>query len=124
MLFPILYDVWPRYREAELQSAWANAMPPMLVLSGRYDPKTPYPIEDELARRFPSATFVSLNNAGHGTLTQVHGTPESVACARRLIGEFLTSPQAPLNRTCRAALIGPDFDAAPPSELSMPSLWP
>ena len=79
---------WPDHATAGPALPPATPMPdvPVLVMSGDLDANTPTSAGRELARRYPSATFVEIPNIGH--------PPDADPCATRLGLRFVATRAA------------------------------
>lgn len=81
---------------------------PALLLSGRFDPMTPWPYARDVARTLPNALRVVVADAGHSTLSDFN------ACQTRLAVDFLDELQAARADACRTApgpVFATDMDA-------------
>ncbi|MGE0582782.1 MAG: alpha/beta fold hydrolase [Steroidobacteraceae bacterium] len=75
---------------------------PALLLSGAFDPMTPWQYAREVARTLPHALRVVIPDAGHSTLSDFE------ACQTRLAVAFLDDPKAVRGDACGAGP-GPRF---------------
>ena len=79
---------------------------PTLILSGAYDPRTPYEWAMEQVERLKNGHLALLLNAGHGPSV-------TDACAQAAIAAFLDSPVKYMPPGCLNRQRGPQFLAAP-----------
>jgi len=79
----------------------ANPQIPTLVLSGSYDPVTPAPYGDAVARNQTTAYVVTFPGVGHGALFAPQGMP-AAACVTTIAADFLANPQQAPDRRCLA----------------------
>jgi pimeloyl-ACP methyl ester carboxylesterase len=79
----------------------ANPQIPTLVLNGSYDPVTPAPYGDAVARNQTTAYVVTFPGVGHGALFAPQGMP-AAACVTRMASEFLADPGQTPDRSCLA----------------------
>jgi pimeloyl-ACP methyl ester carboxylesterase len=86
----------PRVRMSAVESPV-----PALLLSGRFDPMTPDLYARQVATGLPNATFVSVSNSGHSTLSDFD------ACPTRLAMEFIDTLAPP--STCAPQEARPTF---------------
>lgn len=81
-------------------------LPPVLILTGAYDVRTPSAWSDEIALALPGAVLVRLGDIGHD-LSYRH------PCANALMTAFVTAPTAPLDTTCALRHRRPNFALGP-----------
>ncbi len=88
-----LCEFWPVGEIDPIENTPVESAIPALLLAGRYDPITPYPLALAAARHLPNGYAYELADAGHGVLVQSD-------CARRLTDAFLRSLERPPEDTC------------------------
>jgi pimeloyl-ACP methyl ester carboxylesterase len=92
---------WPRGAIYSEYFQPVHAVTPVLMLSGDIDPATPAEFGAKALKTLPNGRQVILRNTPHSYTS---------ACARSLIGEFITSGSAnELNASCAARLRRPPF---------------
>ncbi|KAF0654518.1 putative hydrolase [Cyanobium sp. Copco_Reservoir_LC18] len=79
----------------------ANPQIPTLVLNGSYDPVTPAPYGDAVARNQTTAYVVTFPGVGHGALFAPQGMP-AAACVTQIATDFLANPRQAPDRRCLA----------------------
>jgi len=75
---------------------------PTLLLSGQFDPITPAPNAEDVARSLSNATTFVFPNTGHGAF-------QSEKCASRIVAAFITDPAVKPDGSCIAGLKPPQF---------------
>jgi pimeloyl-ACP methyl ester carboxylesterase len=111
----------------DIDSDWAQEMPPFLCLNGDYDYRTPYTTCQGLGERFPGAEYqvVELHNASHSMLNTGRQAPEIVTCASDLMAQFYSAPGVAVDTACVDALPPMDFsDDDLALELIGTTVWP
>lgn len=83
-----------------------QGLPPVLILTGAYDIRTPSAWSDEIAAALPGAVLVRLGDIGHD-LSYRH------PCANALMTAFVTAPGAPLDLACALDHRRPKFEIGP-----------
>jgi pimeloyl-ACP methyl ester carboxylesterase len=81
-------------------------LPPVLILTGAYDVRTPSAWSDEIALDLPGAVLVRLGDIGHD-LSYRH------PCANALMTAFVVAPTAPLDTACALGHRRPKFEIGP-----------
>ena len=74
---------------------------PTVVFAGAFDPVTPPTWSFQVSQALGDATFIELDDHGHGMAT---------TCPADLRVAFLANPDAELDKTCVAGVTGPNFD--------------
>jgi pimeloyl-ACP methyl ester carboxylesterase len=122
------YLRWPRYRDP-LDDVWASTTVPVLMLQGQLDPATPYDFSVEVTQHFagPRQTYVAFPYGAHNVFvgTPVAGGPPPLHCADRIFSAFLADPEGPLDTSCVAETLPPDFVGThwAPRILDAPDYW-
>ncbi len=80
---------------------YANPQIPTLVLNGSYDPVTPAPYGEAVARNLTTAYLYTFPGVGHGTLFAPQGMP-AAACVTQIAADFLTNPMQTPDGRCLA----------------------
>ena len=83
--------------QLELKPPFVHENPdiPALVLNGAYDPVTPQPYGEAVARNMSTAYVYTFPGVGHGALFAPRGMPAE-ACVTQIAADFLANPmQAP-----------------------------
>ena len=75
---------------------------PTLLLSGHFDPITPAPNAEDVARTLSNATTFVFPNTGHGAF-------QSEKCANGIVQAFIADPSAKPDGSCIASLKPPQF---------------
>jgi pimeloyl-ACP methyl ester carboxylesterase len=78
-----------------------NPQIPTLVLNGSYDPVTPAPYGEAVARNQTTSYVVTFPGVGHGALFAPQGMP-AAACVTQIAADFLANPQQAPDRRCLA----------------------
>lgn len=89
--------------EADRKPAFAYRNPeiPMLVLNGAYDPVTPQPYGEAVARNFKSAYVYTFPGLGHGSFFPPAGMP-ATDCSISITTAFLANPGQAPDSSCLA----------------------
>ncbi len=88
-----LCTAWPYHRSADPIPVSASGAPPMLIVSGKYDPITGYDGAQSLARVLGNNSPI-VTYEGDGHAASFHS-----ACVRTIVSDFLIDPAAPLKKT-------------------------
>lgn len=72
---------------------------PTLVLNGAYDPVTPQPYGEAVARTMTTSYVYTFPGVGHGALFAPRGMPAE-ACVTRIAADFLAQPQQAPDSRC------------------------
>ncbi len=72
---------------------------PTLVLNGSYDPVTPQPYGEAVARNMNTAYVYTFPGVGHGALFAPRGMP-AAACVTQIAADFLANPKQVPNSDC------------------------
>ncbi|MDB4942370.1 MAG: uncharacterized protein JWP97_1904 [Labilithrix sp.] len=111
------YDNWPRYDRDELVGKYPTSSVPVLMMNGTLDPQTPEEFAENVASHYKRQNqgLVVLPRAAHGVIMQspVEGPASEPTCGMTLWHQFLTSPTAALDTSCRGAIQGHDFAGSP-----------
>lgn len=86
---------------------YANPQIPTLVLNGTYDPVTPAPYGEAVARNLTTAYVFTFPGVGHGTLFAPQGMP-AAACVTQIAADFLANPKQAPDSRCLAR-VKPEF---------------
>lgn len=78
---------------------YANPEIPTLVLNGTYDPVTPQPYGEAVARNLKTAYVYTFPGVGHGSLFPPRGMP-AAACVTQIAADFLANPKQAPNSSC------------------------
>ncbi|WP_094510982.1 alpha/beta fold hydrolase [Synechococcus sp. MW101C3] len=78
---------------------YRNRQIPTLVLNGSYDPVTPAPYGEAVAKNLTTATVVTFPGVGHGALFAPGGTP-AAACVTQIAADFLARPTTTPDSRC------------------------
>ncbi len=78
---------------------YRNRQIPTLVLNGSYDPVTPAPYGEAVAKNLTTATVVTLPGVGHGALFAPGSTP-AAACVTQIAADFLARPTTTPDSRC------------------------
>lgn len=107
------YLLWPKYTDY-LDDQWAQTDVPILMLQGKLDPATPYDTAATLKDHYTGAnqTFVTFPYGSHNV---TNGSPtgsyaDETHCAKQLWLDFMEDPTAPLDISCAAQTLPPDFE--------------
>ncbi len=79
--------------------AYENSEIPTLVLNGTYDPVTPQPYGEAVAKNLKNAYVYTFPGVGHGVLFAPQGTPAGT-CVTQIANDFLANPNQPPNSSC------------------------
>jgi pimeloyl-ACP methyl ester carboxylesterase len=87
--------------QAELKPPFVYENPeiPTLVLNGTYDPVTPQPYGEAVARNLKTAYVYTFPGVGHGSLFAPRGMPAE-ACVTQIAANFLADPKQVPNSSC------------------------
>jgi len=87
--------------QAELKPpfVYENTDIPTLVLNGAYDPVTPQPYGDAVARNLKNAYVYTFPGLGHGSFFPPPGMPAS-DCVIQIATDFLAKPRQAPNSSC------------------------
>lgn len=87
--------------QSELKPPFVYENPeiPTLVLNGSYDPVTPSPYGEAVARNFKTAYVYTFPGVGHGALFAPRGMPAE-ACVTQIAVDFLANPKQAPNSSC------------------------
>jgi pimeloyl-ACP methyl ester carboxylesterase len=87
--------------QAELKPPFVYENPeiPTLVLNGTYDPVTPQPYGEAVARNLKTAYVYTFPGVGHGSLFSPRGMPAE-ACVTQIAANFLADPKQVPNSSC------------------------
>ncbi len=87
--------------QAELKPpfVYENTEVPTLVLNGTYDPVTPQPYGEAVARNLKSAYVYTFPGLGHGSFFPPRGMP-ATACVIRIATDFLANPRKAPDSGC------------------------
>lgn len=87
--------------QAELKPPFGYENPeiPTLVLNGTYDPVTPQPYGEAVARNLKTAYVYTFPGVGHGSLFVPRGMP-AAACVTQIAADFLANPKQVPNSSC------------------------
>lgn len=80
---------------------------PVLVLNGAYDPVTPQPYGEAVAKKLINAHAFTFPGVGHGVL-MVPPKMSAGTCATQMADDFLRNPKQPPNSDCLSR-IKPEF---------------
>jgi pimeloyl-ACP methyl ester carboxylesterase len=80
-----------------------NRQIPTLVLSGSYDPVTPAPYGEAVAKTMTTAYAYTFPGVGHGALFAPSGMP-AAACVTQITADFLARPTATPDSSCLAGV--------------------
>ena len=78
---------------------YENPEIPTLVLNGTYDPVTPQPYGEAVARNLKTAYVYTFPGVGHGSLFAPRGMPAE-ACVTQIAANFLANPKQTPNSSC------------------------
>ena len=78
---------------------YENPEIPTLVLNGTYDPVTPQPYGEAVARNLKTAYVYTFPGVGHGSLFVPQGMPAE-ACVTQIAANFLANPKQTPNSSC------------------------
>lgn len=106
---------WPVYaRGPEVSSDLPSFERPLLMLQGELDTATAAPAARRLRDGYkaPNQTWVEVPFAAHSVM---EGSPMRAGgdCARRIVLGFLDDPKAPVDTSCTADVLPPQFDGVP-----------
>jgi len=89
--------------QADLKPPFVYRNPeiPTLVLNGAYDPVTPQPYGEAVARNLKSAYVYTFPGLGHGSFFPPRGMP-ATECTIEIATEFLADPRKAPNSSCLA----------------------
>lgn len=76
-----------------------NPQIPALILNGAYDPVTPQPYGEAVARKLKTAYVYTFPSVGHGALLSPPTIP-AAACVTTIATDFLTNPQQAPDSRC------------------------
>ncbi len=87
--------------QAELKPPFVYENPeiPTLVLNGTYDPVTPQPYGEAVAKNLKTAYVYTFPGVGHGSLFAPRGMPAE-ACVTQIADSFLANPKQAPNSSC------------------------
>ncbi|WP_168163446.1 alpha/beta fold hydrolase [Calothrix sp. 336/3] len=87
--------------QSELKPPFVYENPeiPTLVLNGTYDPVTPQPYGEAVARNLKTAYVYTFPGVGHGALFAPRGMPAE-ACVTQIAADFLGNPQQTPDSRC------------------------
>ncbi len=87
--------------QAELKPPFVYENPevPTLVLNGSYDPVTPQPYGEAVAKNLKTAYVYTFPGIGHGSLFAPRGMPAE-ACVTQIATDFLASPKQVPDSSC------------------------
>ncbi|UBF26230.1 alpha/beta hydrolase [Kovacikia minuta CCNUW1] len=87
--------------QAELKPPFVYENPevPTLVLNGAYDPVTPQPYGEAVARNLKTAYVYTFPGVGHGSLFAPKGMPAGV-CVTQIADSFLANPKQTPDSSC------------------------
>lgn len=74
-----------------------------LIFNGAYDPMTPQPYREAVARNLKTAYVYTFPGVGHGALILPPDLP-AAACSAQIAADFLTHPQQPPDSHCLAQI--------------------
>ncbi len=80
---------------------YENPEIPTLVLNGSYDPVTPQPYGEAVARKMKTAYVYTFPGVGHGALFAPRGMAAE-ACVTHIASDFLTNPRQTPDSRCLA----------------------
>lgn len=78
---------------------YENPEIPTLVLNGAYDPVTPQPYGEAVARNLKTAYVYTFPGVGHGALFAPKGMP-AAACVTQIATDFLANPKQTPDSSC------------------------
>ena len=78
---------------------YENVETPTLVLNGAYDPVTPQPYGEAVAKNFKTAYAFTFPNVGHISLILKPGLP-AAACSAQIANDFLNNPKQQPDSSC------------------------
>jgi pimeloyl-ACP methyl ester carboxylesterase len=78
---------------------YENPEIPTLVLNGSYDPVTPQPYGEAVAKNLKTAYVYTFPGVGHGALFAPGGTP-AAACVTQIAADFLARPATTPDSRC------------------------
>lgn len=78
---------------------YENPEIPTLVLNGAYDPVTPQPYGEAVARNLKTAYVYTFPGIGHGALFAPRGMPAE-ACVTQITADFLANPKQAPDSSC------------------------
>lgn len=78
---------------------YENPQIPTLVLNGTYDPVTPQPYGEAVARNLENAYVYTFPGLGHGSFFPPRGMP-ATACVIQIATDFLANPGRAPNSSC------------------------
>jgi pimeloyl-ACP methyl ester carboxylesterase len=78
---------------------YENPEIPTLVFNGAYDPVTPQPYGEAVAKNMKTAYVYTFPGVGHGVLMVPPKMPAG-ACATQIAADFLTNPKQPPDSRC------------------------
>jgi pimeloyl-ACP methyl ester carboxylesterase len=78
---------------------YENPEIPTLIFNGAYDPVTPQPYGEAVAKNLKTAYVYTFPGAGHGALIVPPNLP-AAACSTQIAGDFLTNPNQPPDSRC------------------------
>lgn len=82
---------------------YENPEIPTLIFNGAYDPVTPPPYGEAVARNLKTAYVYTFPGVGHGALILPPDLP-AAACSAQIAADFLTHPQQPPDSRCLTQL--------------------
>jgi pimeloyl-ACP methyl ester carboxylesterase len=87
--------------QADLKPPFVYENPeiPTLVLNGTYDPVTPQPYGEAVARNLKSSYVYTFPGLGHGSFFPPPGMP-ATACVMQIATDFLANPRQAPNSSC------------------------
>ncbi len=103
--------VWPEMERTNPSLDLPNELPPMLVVSGGWDVRTPLAWGEHLAEE-TGATQVVFPQAGHVLLDDTPTDTGDISCAQRVVHAFLADPSGPPRVDCLGDLQGEDFSGS------------
>jgi pimeloyl-ACP methyl ester carboxylesterase len=91
--------------QADLKPPFVYENPeiPTLVLNGAYDPVTPQPYGEAVARNLKSAYVYTFPGLGHGSFFPPPGMP-ATDCVMQIATDFLAKPRQAPNSNCLTQL--------------------
>lgn len=78
---------------------YENPQIPTLVFNGTYDPVTPQPYGEAVAKNLKNAYVYTFPGVGHGALVVPPGMPAGT-CSTQIAADFLANPQQAPNSSC------------------------
>jgi pimeloyl-ACP methyl ester carboxylesterase len=108
-----VYFYWSKYPADAYALAWPTTKLPMLMLNGTLDTETPFDTAHVAAAHYQGAhqTFVTLPGSPHGGGYQSPTTlADALPCGVKIIGSFVTAPEAAPDTSCIAAMKPVEFE--------------